>query len=268
MLVLLNDTANTIKGNGETNKILFVVFLRWVLTKEIYNYFIEELSLGIYSYYELDFIFYCIRNLMEVNHGLAEQLCYKFAGEMVKEHEYLNSEKRKNLSMTQRLILDEISLLQGLKMAYSGLNLMILSLKEGNNLKFVDSRKKERVRCNSRFNHIDFLQFVIKLDSENFENYKKGTNNEVGKGKNSKLEAADMVFKKAEQYIKDVKKIDNSMRNEEHHNDDFLNSLLKAIIANKLVIMKLKKMTENDKITIEYELKYEGMIPVLKISDK
>ncbi len=203
---------------------------------------------------------------MEVNHGLAEQLCYKFSGEITKDHDYLNSQKRKNLSKTQRLIMDEISLVHGLKLAYSALNLVIMALKEGNNIKFVDSRKKERVRCNSRFNHIEFLQFVIKLDSENFENFKKSTLNEVGKGKGAKLDAADALFKKAEQYIKDLKKVDRELRNEDYNTDDYINSLLKAIISNKLVIMKLKKLNESEKITVDYELKFEGIIPILKIS--
>lgn len=261
--MVASELSSSIKNNTETDKILSSFFFRWMLSKEIYSHFIDEMKLQLYAYYELDYVFFTIRSIMEISLTSIEQMSFKFGGSIFKEKEYLNSELRAKFTKTERLIFDELALIQASKLVYSALTLIMLAMKESNNIKFFDSRKKERARCNNRYKNLEFLSYVIKLDSEAYDSFKKSVNSEVGKGKQKKIEAAEIILKKAENVLKDQKNIEMKLRNECYYDNEFINSMMKAIISNKLFITKFKKLEEGDKKTLKYEFKYEGLIPTI-----
>lgn len=262
-MVLLSETSSSIKSSAQTDKILTTLFLRWLITKEVSLHIIQELKLNIYSYYELDYIFFIIKSLIDQNLNMLEQLATKFAQEILSDN-LLTSDKRKELTQTEKMLLDEITIMKSLKFTYSSMNLIVLAYKDGDNMKFVDSRKKERVRITNRFKHLEFLSFLVKTDSDSYEEFKKTVKGEVGRNKKSKLDTAELLLKKAETLIKDLKNVEDEKRNVVCNDNDYLGSVMKAIISNRLFISKLRK--EEEKKTLCYEFKYNCSVPVLSIN--
>ena len=124
----------------DINNELTSLFFRWLLLKELCHHIIDEFLIGNYSYFEFDFIFFFLRTLMDLRISTIEKLAMKFAGNILKQSDYIKNKEKQNFSDTEKLIFDELNISLAAKLVYTGLSIMMFALKESDNLKFIDSR--------------------------------------------------------------------------------------------------------------------------------
>lgn len=138
MAVLLIE-GNKLERNVETQvnqkrNVLTNLLLKLIL-HEILNYIWLCFDLEIYVSYELDYIFWSIEAILNNLCYNTSQVAVKFAEKILKENDFVKSTSKKKLSLMQKMIIDEINILNGLKNASKGIAMICCYLKKTNLIK-------------------------------------------------------------------------------------------------------------------------------------
>ena len=104
-----------------------------LLVKQVLNqmdqYIWNNIKLEIYSGYELDSIFYLCENIIKYQSFNINIINSKFAEKILKEENFIKSNAKKKLSPTQKMLLDQIYIYNGLKLTMKALTMIIVYLK-------------------------------------------------------------------------------------------------------------------------------------------
>lgn len=219
------------KGNEYITSILITKTLFY---KELLEYILNEFKLGYYSYYELDHIMFLLITIID---SMVSSM---------KETLRLIKVKTSNLNNEQTILLEnECFFFENLSLNYTSLLFLIRHFKDEDMLKFRDSRKKEKIRNQSRFKNLEFFKYIIR--EEEFEYFMKNISRSMQNKKDLKnINSCENELKKSEEFIKTKK--------ESHPKE--VEGILKSIISNKLFINKVKKLSNTEKVALNYEFKF------------
>lgn len=260
LFVLVAEINNSIEVNNSTEYLasplsVFPNFLKKFLLHEVIEYININLELDLISIYEYDYIFYVIKSLLESVCQTLDFLLSKFAKKVLKEHDYLNSLSKKKFTFTQKMLIDELQVLNGFKFGYTGLCLLLIYVKKNkiykgyydsnvsissfnnNNIDNAEQQAqyKEAERIFNRFNKINGFEMLGKVDYKSFITFREGVANM------DILSLAENMLKNSEDMFKQLKSADIKLRNALYYNNEFLANNIKSIMFNRLLIGKLKK---------------------------
>ena len=257
IFIIASEYNQKSEDDGVKEKMISSFFFRFILAREIFKYIANDFLLGLYSSFELDYLFFLLKNSMDSILANLQQgnLTRNQNPDIIRE------------DFNSNFIADEIAMVSILKILYSFGFLFTSIIKEGGQMKFKDSRIKEKARIKNRFSNLDFLKYVAKIDYDSFDSVRKNIKNEYGKERDKKLLACENLLIRADQMIKNFKQIDSSLRTC-YYSDEILNLLMKSIICNKLSLSKFKKINESSKGILTYEFKYGDLFPVIQFEEK
>lgn len=117
------------KADKDKKRNLTNLLLRHTLS-EMRNYIISHVELGLYMGYELDYIFFSLNTITEFQLRTTAYVASKFGEKILKEEKFYSSNLKKKMNSTQKMLLDDLIVLNALKSAYVAACLMVLEIKE------------------------------------------------------------------------------------------------------------------------------------------
>lgn len=117
------------KSDRDKKRNLTNLLLRHTLS-EMRNYIICHFELGLFIGYELDYIFFCLNTITEFQLRTTAYVASKYAEKILKEEKFYCSNLKKKMTSTQKMLLDDLMVLNALKLAYNGLGILLLEVKE------------------------------------------------------------------------------------------------------------------------------------------
>jgi hypothetical protein len=257
LIMEANHAEKSVKRKTPIKSVLTNLLLKTYL-HEMIIYIFNSFELNLYSWYELDHIFYsaeCILNyLTNNNYHIASRFTNRLDDKSVV------SVVRASLSYSQKMILDELNIFEGLKNAVKGLALISRYLKIFKYVKNPQDESLEKLRVDNRLKQFRNHKFFIDLS---YETFTKEIHFELNE-KEMILQSADLSLKQAVKVLNELKSVDISLRDGIHYPNEMIENLCKVIISNNLLISKIKKLTGEVKINLNMK-KYKSIIPLLEI---
>lgn len=220
-------------------------------------------ELDLFSGFELDYVFYTAQTIVEVLCQNTNIIANSFAEKILREEDFVKSNSKKKLSSTQKMILDEIHIFNGLRCALKGMTLMCRYLKMSGMINNPQTKETEILRVQNRFPFFNHCRFFIDFS---YESFTRDMYFELPKEKDMILQSADSYFKQSIKYLNELKAADIKLRDGLHYSNRYIENLSKAIICNNLVLSKIKKLDKKG-MRISYTLKkYETFLPILEVN--
>jgi hypothetical protein len=140
---LLIESNKVEKENNKNTKrnILTNLLLKHIFY-EMLQYMWIHLHYELFAYYELDYIFYCLDSILNSLSRSNISVASKFAEKILKEGEdFVKSSAKKKLSLSQKMMLDEIHIYNAMKYAIKAIALICRYLKKANLLRSGESKE-------------------------------------------------------------------------------------------------------------------------------
>ena len=142
-----------IEGNKiekEKNKNVKKTILTNLLLKHIFyemlQYMWIHLHYELFAYYELDYIFYCLDSILNSLSRSNMNVASKFAEKILKEGEdFVKSNAKRKLSLSQKMILDEIHIYNSMKCAVKAIALVCRYIKKAQLLICSDNKEYDDI---------------------------------------------------------------------------------------------------------------------------
>jgi len=116
LLIEGNKLERNIRQTNQKKTALTQLLLKLIF-HEMIDYIWLCFDLEIYAGYELDYIYWAIESIFNNLAYNTSQVAVKFAEKILKENDFVNSSSKKKLSPTQKMIMDEINILNAMKYA-------------------------------------------------------------------------------------------------------------------------------------------------------
>jgi hypothetical protein len=228
---------------------------------EMLNYVSISFELELYSYFELDFIFYALHNILAFLQKNNEIIALNFADNIIRQDNFIKSPLKVALSNTQKMILDEVVLYDGLKNAVKGMGIICRYLKLNELIKNPQSNELEQKRIDDRVSAFKNHKYFIDLSYETFTNEMHFSKEEGEQF----LASADVFFKQGLKGLAELKSADLNIRAGNIYSNEYVDNLCKVIISNNLLINKIKKITQPVRLSYN-TTKYKSFLPLLEIN--
>jgi hypothetical protein len=259
--ILVMEGNQTEKNRKKKKKsCLTNLFLKNYFT-EVMNYIYISFELEMFSYFELDYMFYAMHCVLAVLEKNTEIVAYNFADNMMKQDDLAKNPLRVALNLNQRMIVDEVIIYDGLKNVVKGMCLICRYLKVKGLIANPQSESLEKMRIANRLKPFRNHRYFVDLTYETFANDIKIEPEE----KENILVFADSCFKQGLKVINELKTTDINFRSASIYSNEYLDSLCKVIISNNLILSKVKKLSQPVKLAYN-TTRYNCCLPILEIN--
>lgn len=262
-----NQIEQTIRKNQNTSKktCLTNYLLRQTLG-EMIKFIWISFELELFSYFELDYVFWMIQTISDYLSTHIMIISNQFADKILKEEDFVKSNSKKKLTPAQKMVMDEIHIIKGLKFAVRGLTLMCRYLKMSKLINVPESGEAEAIRITNRFPFFKNSKIFIDLS---YENFTSDISFDPERDRETIFQSADSYFKQSVKILNELKGTDLKLRDSLNYSNEFIENLSKAIISNNLVLSKIKKLGSkpDKKIMLNINTKkYATFLPILEIN--
>lgn len=258
-----NQTEKEIKKTSKQGRrtILTNLLLKQVL-HEMNNYIWTSFELQLFAPYELDYIFYVSGTILDHLSNNTNIIAGQFAEKILREEDFVKSNSKRKLNPSQKMVLDEIHIFNGLKYAIKGITLICKYLKVSGIIKS-PPEEYEKLRIANRFPVFKNCKYFLDFS---YESFMRDTDFDLVKEKDMLLQSADSNLKLAIKYFNELKGADLKLRDAFNYSNTYIDNLSKAVISNNLLISKIKKMDKKGvKLNINTK-KYPTFLPILELA--
>jgi hypothetical protein len=254
---------NKNKKGAQVKRSVLTNLLLWQCLHQMNQHVWLCFELELFAGFELDFVFYTAQTIIEILCQNTNIIANSFAEKILREEDFVKSNSKKKLNSTQRMILDEIHILNGLRCALKGMTLMCRYLKMSGMINNPQSLETEKLRVLNRFPFFNHCRFFIDFS---YESFTRDMYFELPKEKDMILQSADSYLKQSIKYLNELKAADLKLRDGLHYSNSYIENLSKAIICNNLVLSKIRKL-EKKGMRLSYTLKkYDTFLPILELN--
>ena len=239
--------ANLTNKSSITKTILTNFVLKTNLD-EMFEIVIKNFKINMFKIYELDFVFYVGENILNqiLMHNCI--IINKINEKILNEDNFVNSKNKKKLTQIQRMYVEQVNILKCLKIYFKEFKNVFYFIKKKNIIKLPSELNEEKI-FNNRFPYFKNANMFITFNYESFKNDINNLNNNLNILDSSKENIKDSL-----KYLTDLKNTEEKLRDIGMYNNDYINNLMKCIMANVLFIGKIKKISEGEikQVKIDY----------------
>ena len=258
-----NELAHKSKQNSLQNKSTLTNFLLGNVLTEMFNVINLNFKVEMFKIYELDYVFFVCENIIKLLSMHNYMVVAKYGEKVLKEQNMAFSTLKKKFSTGQKMFIDQIYIYNTLKVVFNSLKLLIHYIKVNHLIKLPKSEYDNiKGRITHRFPYFSNCGMFIDISYDAFIN---DIQQEESEG--DFFNRAGENIKGCAKYLSELKTAPSKLRDSFIYDEDYINNLSKAIIANRLMFLKIKKLKDENKIG-NFKLnmnKYDTFLPVIEI---
>ena len=262
-----HNKENALKQNNKkTNQhksTLTNFLLKNVLT-EMFNIIILNFKVEMFKVYELDYVFFVCENITNLLSMHNYIIVANYGEKVLKDSNVASSTIKKKFSTTQKMFIDETYIYSTLKVVFNSLKLLIHYIKKNQLIKLPKSEPQQiKKRIVKRFPYFGNCGMFLDISYDTFMN-----DIEKEEMQEDYFEIAGENIKGCAKHLSELKGAPQKLRDCFMYSDDYINNLSKAIIANRLLFNKIKKMKNEQKVgTFKVNMeKYDTFLPLIEVS--
>ena len=253
---------SNLTNKSSITKTILTNFVLKTNLEEMLEIINKNFKINMFKIYELDFVFFVCENI--INQILMHTciIINKINEKILNEENFVNSKIKKKLTQIQRMYVEQVNIFKCLKTYFKEFKNVFYFIKKKNIIKLPSELNEEKI-FNNRFPYFKNANMFITFNYESFINEINNLNINL-----NILDLSKENIKDSLKYLTDLKNTEEKLRDIGMYNNDYINNLMKCIMANVLFIGKIKKISEGEikQVKINYNNdKYETFLSYFEI---